>query len=265
MLENEKIVLFALAFNEEKLVSNIAKDGLELLRRGSVQEFFVLNDGSTDSTKEICERLGARVVSAERNLGKGDAFLLALSEAKRLGATTVIMTDSDMLPGSHFSQTHMDELHKSLESESGEVGMFIFDSRGSCSYANRNLSGFRAIKMPALDFLFELTPSGFCLKRSDEQAAAFIEACQGFGLETALNEFVRWAYVDLSADLLLLRPACEGPKGKDIASDIFTAETIIANHKGTQTPSEMLREIAKKARGDAHAVAARRPVLKQRL
>lgn len=60
----------------------------------------VVNDGSTDSTRNVLESLkGIEVITHSRNRGKGPAISSGFARAAALGATHVITIDSD---GQHF-------------------------------------------------------------------------------------------------------------------------------------------------------------------
>jgi len=55
----------------------------------------VVDDGSTDGTATIAARAGARVVSHERNLGKGAALATGFREGLGLGYDAVMVVDAD--------------------------------------------------------------------------------------------------------------------------------------------------------------------------
>ena len=64
-----KITVGIPAYNEEK---NIAKIILKIKK--VADHILVCNDGSTDSTSEIAESLGATVINHSKNLGYGSAI-----------------------------------------------------------------------------------------------------------------------------------------------------------------------------------------------
>ncbi len=66
-----------------------ALDGAELLG------MLVVDDGSTDSTAAIARNHGARVISHRRNLGLGEAFNTAVTEALRASADVLVTLDAD--------------------------------------------------------------------------------------------------------------------------------------------------------------------------
>ncbi len=78
------------AFNEEK---SIAKMILETQKH--VDRVVVCDDGSTDLTAEIAERLGAEVVKHDRNLGYGTAVQTLFRRAKEMQADVMVTIDGD--------------------------------------------------------------------------------------------------------------------------------------------------------------------------
>ena len=78
------------AFNEEKTIAKVV-----LLAQKHVDRVVVCDDGSTDMTAEIAERLGAEVVRHERNLGYGAALMSLFRRARELGADVMVTLDGD--------------------------------------------------------------------------------------------------------------------------------------------------------------------------
>jgi len=78
------------AFNEER---SIAKLVLEAQKY--VDVVLVCDDGSTDSTAEIAERMGADVIRHERNLGYGAALKTLFTTARELKADVLVTIDGD--------------------------------------------------------------------------------------------------------------------------------------------------------------------------
>ena len=67
------------AYNEEK---NIASIIVKLKK--IAQKIIVCNDGSTDLTGEIAEKLGAVVINHPKNLGYGSGIRSIFQKAKKL-------------------------------------------------------------------------------------------------------------------------------------------------------------------------------------
>lgn len=78
------------AFNEEK---NIA--GVILQAQKHSDLVMVCDDGSSDLTGEIAEKLGAYVIRHKRNMGYGASIRTLFQEAKMLGADVLVTLDGD--------------------------------------------------------------------------------------------------------------------------------------------------------------------------
>jgi glycosyltransferase involved in cell wall biosynthesis len=78
------------AYNEE---ARIAKVIIETMAH--VDQVLVCNDGSQDATAKIAEKLGAVVVSHERNYGYGAAIRSLFEKAREMQADIVITLDAD--------------------------------------------------------------------------------------------------------------------------------------------------------------------------
>jgi len=124
------------AFNEEATIARVV---IGSGRR--VDKVLVCDDGSTDMTGEIAEKLGAEVVRHEKNLGKGAAIRSLFDFAKRLGADVVVTIDAD-------GQHDPDEISKLVEPIlSGKADIVI----GSRSLLETEMPRYRRIGRAALD------------------------------------------------------------------------------------------------------------------
>ena len=85
-----KITVGIPAYNEEK---NIAKIILDLKK--VADDILVCNDGSTDSTSEIAESLGATVINHSKNLGYGSAIRSIFLKAREINAEVLVTIDAD--------------------------------------------------------------------------------------------------------------------------------------------------------------------------
>ncbi len=88
--EKPLIMIGIPAYNEER---SIAKVILQAQRYADV--VVVCDDGSSDMTAKISERLGAVVVRHQRNLGYGAAIQSLFKEARRQGADVLVTLDAD--------------------------------------------------------------------------------------------------------------------------------------------------------------------------
>jgi len=78
------------AYNEEKTIA-----GVILLTQKYVNRVIVCDDGSTDMTAKIAEKMGADVLRHERNAGYGAAIKSLFGRARELGADVMITLDGD--------------------------------------------------------------------------------------------------------------------------------------------------------------------------
>jgi len=124
------------AFNEEATIARV------VIGAGRhVDKVLVCDDGSSDMTGEIAEKLGAEVVRHERNLGKGAAIRSLFDFAKRLGADIVVTIDAD-------GQHDPDEIPKLVDPIlSGNADVVI----GSRSLKEGEMPRYRRIGRAALD------------------------------------------------------------------------------------------------------------------
>jgi len=79
------------AFNEAATIGAVVS-GL----RGTVAEILVVDDGSTDETARRARDAGARVITHERNQGKGHAVRTGLASILSGDFTHVLLLDGDM-------------------------------------------------------------------------------------------------------------------------------------------------------------------------
>ena len=78
------------AYNEEKTIAKVVLQAQEY-----VDLVVICDDGSTDMTAKIAERLGAEVLSHEKNLGYGAAIQSLFRRARELNANVLVTLDAD--------------------------------------------------------------------------------------------------------------------------------------------------------------------------
>lgn len=88
-MTQEKAAIFLTAYNEERAIGDI------LDRIGSVYDVYVVNDGSTDRTREICREKNARVITHVINLGQGNAVITMFKMMCLLDYDYVVHLDAD--------------------------------------------------------------------------------------------------------------------------------------------------------------------------
>jgi len=87
---NLEITVGIPAFNEEKNIAEIIQKLSEI-----ADTVIVCNDGSTDNTGKIAEKMGAIVINHERNMGYGGAIGSLFLKARELDCDMLITLDSD--------------------------------------------------------------------------------------------------------------------------------------------------------------------------
>ena len=165
-----KITVGIPAFNEEKNIASIIQKLNQF-----VDTVIVCNDGSTDNTAKIAEKMGAIVITHEQNLGYGGAIRSLFLKARELDSDMLVTLDSDgqhrisdVLPivdpiiknqadlviGSRFLTKNQEDMPKYRE-----IGIKIITTLANTSLdesVTDSQSGFRAYSK---NILFEITPS----------------------------------------------------------------------------------------------------------
>ncbi len=91
MLNNKKIFVIIPAYNAACTLDRTVTD----IPRDIVDEVIVVDDGSSDETSAIAERLGCIVLVHDKNYGYGRSQKTAYREALRRGADIVVMIHAD--------------------------------------------------------------------------------------------------------------------------------------------------------------------------
>ena len=163
------------AYNEEKTIARVV-----LGAQKHAHVVVVCDDGSTDLTGEIAERLGAVVVRHERNAGYGAAIQSLFKQARALNAGVLVTLDGD---GQHDPE-EIPRLVKPIENGFAQLvlGSRFIDKNGTAEMpAYRQLgvkvltklsngngkngvsdsqSGFRAYSKTALEQLAAISEKG---------------------------------------------------------------------------------------------------------
>ena len=162
------------AFNEEKTIAKVV-----LKAQKYADKVLVCDDGSTDMTGEIAEKLGAEVIRHDRNLGYGAALRSLFKRARELNADVFVTLDGD---DQHNPAEISQVIRPVIEGEAGiAIGSRFIDgslarsmpwyrrigvklitkfTNSSVNYGIRDAqSGFRAYSQRALEVM-DLTENG---------------------------------------------------------------------------------------------------------
>lgn len=84
------------AYNEENAIEKIIKEIEKVMKKNKLDkgfEIIVVNDGSTDNTKNVAEKCGAVVINNPTNMGYGFSLKRGIKQAKN---ETIVITDADL-------------------------------------------------------------------------------------------------------------------------------------------------------------------------
>ena len=141
------------AFNEEK---NIAKIITQLKK--VTDSIIVCDDGSSDMTGEISEKLGAIVVKHEKNMGYGSAIKTIFQKASEINSDVLVTFDAD-------GQHRIEDIEPVLEPIKNNSADIIIGSRFLSK--SSNVPNYRKF---GIKVITELTNASIKKKLTDSQS-----------------------------------------------------------------------------------------------
>lgn len=91
-----KVIVTIPAYNEERTISPVIKEIFSALKQAKHDHaVIVIDDGSTDRTREVAERAGAIVYSNKRNSGLAVTFAHEMRRCAEHKADIIVHTDAD--------------------------------------------------------------------------------------------------------------------------------------------------------------------------
>src|SRR3989338_4669473 len=85
-----KVSLIIPAYNEQNTIAKVIETAKKVRH---IDEIIVVDDGSTDTTKEIAKNHEAKIFSHKKNLGKGSAISTGIQHAK---GDVIVFIDADL-------------------------------------------------------------------------------------------------------------------------------------------------------------------------
>jgi glycosyltransferase involved in cell wall biosynthesis len=156
---DEQISLIIPAYNEAKHIGRVLD---QVLTCSFIDEVIVVNDGSTDGTKELVSRYsGVKLVNQRNNLGKGAAIVAGIKAAK---FDVLLFLDADLVS---LKTKHLLELlapivyFKRAKMTLGVFGLKEINSTNLASRMFPSITGQRAMRRDALPSLEKILTSRY--------------------------------------------------------------------------------------------------------
>ena len=188
-------------------VDLIAATVTALIELDMIGEVVVVDDCSIDGTGEMARKAGARVVTLERNLGKGGA--VAAGVAASGAPESYLLIDADL----GASATHANILLQPLLGDQADMTIGIFPKTGRSR-------GFGIVKRTAARLIEEATGRRFIEPLSGQRGVngplmRSLDLADGFGLEVALtiDAHIAGARIQEISAPFSHQPSGRGPRG----------------------------------------------------
>jgi glycosyltransferase involved in cell wall biosynthesis len=214
------------AYNEEDSIARV------ILRvQGLVDHVIVCDDGSTDITAEIAERLGAIVVKHPTNMGYGASLRTLFTVAGRMGADAMVTVDGD---GQH-DPSRIPALLEPLRSGMADL---VVGSRFQRGEDEREVPEYRKLGIKAINGLAEkfsyngLTDAQSGFRAYGKRAIGLLGPVeQGMGASTEIllkAKDLGLSLTEVSARITYDRPPRNNPlaHGVDVAMSTFKIMTM---------------------------------------
>ena len=88
---NKDVLIVVPAYNEEKNIENTIID----IKENTAYDYVIINDCSTDSTKQICEKNKFNLITLPINSGLSNVIRLGMKYAYEEGYQIVLQFDGD--------------------------------------------------------------------------------------------------------------------------------------------------------------------------
>lgn len=106
------LLLIIPAYNEEDNIQRVVED---LINNFSQYDYIIINDGSKDSTADICREHNYNMVDLPVNLGLEGAFQTGLKYAYRMGYRYAMQYDGDGQHKAEYIESMLNEIKKGYD------------------------------------------------------------------------------------------------------------------------------------------------------
>lgn len=172
-----KVLLIIPAYNEEKNIERVVDN---IIQNYPQYDYIVINDGSSDATRDVCKARGYQFLNLSINLGIGGAVQTGYKYAKDKGYEIAVQIDGD---GQH-DIAYLEKMLPALENGEADVviGSRFIEKEGFQSSATRRMgikilsflifictgrrikdvtSGFRAVNKKFIDIYARYYPTDY--------------------------------------------------------------------------------------------------------
>ena len=144
-----KVLMIIPAYNEELNIENTVKKIIKYNKESTNKiDYVIINDGSTDGTKQICEKNNYNVINLIHNLGIGGAVQTGYKYALENNYDVAMQFDGD---GQH-DENYIDSLVKEIDNGAN----FVIGSRFIEDLSEFKSSSTRRMGIKILSFLIRL-------------------------------------------------------------------------------------------------------------
>lgn len=178
-MKNLELVIGIPAFNEEKSIGSV------ILRLQKIaNKIIVCNDGSTDLTADIAQKLGAIVINHPKNLGYGAGISSIFVKAKEINADVLVTFDADGQHRVEDIQTVIDPIIKN-EADIVIGSRFLGDSQEVPEYRKIGIKVITKVANSTLNEKLTDSQSGF--RAYNKKALTDLTLSdQGMGISTEI-------------------------------------------------------------------------------
>ena len=144
-----KVLMIIPAYNEELNIENTVKKIIKYNKESTNKiDYVIINDGSTDGTKQICEKNNYNVINLIHNLGIGGAVQTGYKYALENNYDVAIQFDGD---GQH-DENYIDSLVKEIDNGAN----FVIGSRFIADLSEFKSSSTRRMGIKILSMLIKI-------------------------------------------------------------------------------------------------------------
>lgn len=144
-----KVLMIVPAYNEELNIKDTISKIIEYNKKSNNEiDYIVINDGSTDKTREVCEKSNYNVINLIHNLGIGGAVQTGYKYALENNYDVAIQFDGDGQHDENYIDKLVDEITKGND--------FVIGSRFVSDLSKFKSTGTRRMGIKFLSLLIKI-------------------------------------------------------------------------------------------------------------